>query len=85
MANAGMCRFHFSHSPMGEGCVEINEGFWPYVKTPEEVPENKAEAFISAIKKMLQARACVRAFLSAADEILARHWFDQKVSLDILE
>lgn len=85
MADAGICRFHFSHNPMGEGRVEINEAFWPYVKTVEEAPVNDAEAFTAEIKKMLQSRACVKVFFSASDEILARRWFDHEVSLELIE
>ena len=85
MANARICHFHFSHNPMGEGSIEINEAFWPYVKTAEESPANEAEEFTTEIKKMLQARACVRTLLSAADEILVRNWFDQKTSLKLIE
>lgn len=85
MADAGICRFHFSHNPMGEGCIEINEAFWPYIKTAEESPANEAEAYIAEIKKILQARPCVREFLSAADEIQARNWFDQKISLNLIQ
>ena len=85
MADAGICRFRFSHNPMGEGCIEINEAFWPYVKTPEEAPANEAETFVNEIKKMLKDRSCVRAFLSAADEIQIRNWFDSGISLQMIE
>ncbi|MFX1265344.1 MAG: hypothetical protein ACFFH0_08180 [Promethearchaeota archaeon] len=85
MANAGICRFRFSHNPMGEGCVEINEAFWPYVKTAEESPANKAEEFTAEIKRMLQARPCIRSHLSAADEIQVRNWFDSGISLQLIE
>ena len=83
METAGICRFRFSHNPMGEGCVEINETFWPYVKATEEAPAN--EAFLAEIKKMLQSRLCVRAILSAADEIQIRNWFDSGISLQLIE
>ena len=34
---------------------------------------------------MLQARPCVRPFLSAADEIQIRNWFDSGTSLQLIE
>jgi hypothetical protein len=83
MEKAGICRFRFSHNPIGEGRIEIDEAFWPYVKTPEEAPAN--ETFITEIRKMLQARPCVRPFLSAADEIQIRNWFDSGTSLQLIE
>jgi hypothetical protein len=85
MVDAGICRFRFSHNPMGEGCIEINEAFWPYVKTPEEAPANEAETFVNEIKKMLKDRSCVRALLSTADEIQIRNWFDSGTGLQLIE
>jgi hypothetical protein len=70
---------------MGEGSIEISEAFWPYVKTIEESPANDAEEFAAEIKKLLQARACVRGHLSAADEIQVRNWFDSGISLQLIE
>lgn len=85
MEKAGICRFRFSHNPMGEGCVEINEAFWPYVKMVEEDLANEAETFVNEVKKMTKDRPCVRAFLSAADEIQIRNWFDSGISLLLIE
>jgi len=85
MSEAGICCFRFSHNPMGEGSIEISEAFWPYVKTIEESPANEAEKFTAEIRKMLQARACVRSLLSAADEIQIRNWFDKQISLNLIE
>lgn len=85
MTDAGICCFRFSHNPMGEGSIEISEAFWPYVKTAEESPVNEVEEFTAEIRKMLQARACVRSLLSAADEIQIRNWFDKQISLKLIE
>jgi hypothetical protein len=84
MADAGICRFRFSHNPMGEGCIEIKEAFWPYVKTHEEIPAGEAETYVNEIKKMLKDRPCVRAHLSAADEIQIRNWFDSGIDLQLI-
>lgn len=85
MTTAGICQFRFSRSSLGRGYVEISEYFWPYLKTAEETPANGSATFIAEIKRMLQVRACVRTLLSAADEILARNWFDQGISLERIE
>jgi len=85
MQTAGICLFHFSHNPLGRGMIEIAESFWPYQKTLEEIPTDESTTFMAAIRKMTQARACVRPLQSAADEIQARAWFDQGITLERIE
>jgi hypothetical protein len=85
MESAGVCRGQFSHSPLGRGVVEITESYWPYQRTSAEPATNGSAAFVAEIKKMLQARACVRTSLSTADEILARDWFDSGITLERIE
>jgi hypothetical protein len=84
METAGVCRSHFSRSP-ATGRVEITEAFWPYRKPELEKPDPAAEAFGLALKKLLQARPCIQTVSSTADEILARHWFQSRVSLQRIE
>ncbi len=85
MQAAGICRFQFGHSPLGHGVVEVAEAFWPYQRSEQEPPSNESTEFVVAIRKMLQARACIKTSLSAADEILAREWFDRAISLERIE
>ena len=85
MESAGVCQCQFSHSPLGRGVVEITESYWPYQRTSGEPATNGSAAFVAEIKKMLQARACVRASLSTADEIQAREWFDSGTTLERIE
>ncbi len=86
MEAAGICRSRFSHSRLGRGMVEMAEGYWPYQKGEQEMLDDAADAFVSAIKKLLQARACVQTTsLSTADEILARSWFKRGISLERIE
>ncbi len=85
MGSAGICRSHFSHSPLGNGTIEVTEDFWPYQRTEQELADSASTEFVIAIKKMLQARACINTSLSAADEILAREWFDCGISLELIE
>ncbi len=72
MEKAGICRFQFHHGPSGHGFVEVAEEFWPYQKSVEEPPADGCPEFVAEIRKMLQARACVKTSASTADEILAR-------------
>ena len=85
MQAADIGRFHFSHNPLGRGRVEITESFWPYRKAQEETAADESAEFMTAIRKMLQSRACVRPIQSAADEIQAREWFDRGISLERIE
>ena len=81
----GICRFRFGHSPVGNGFVEITEEFWPYQRSVPEPASSDSSEFVAAIRKMLQARACIKIPGSAADEILAREWFDRGISLELIE
>jgi hypothetical protein len=86
MEAAGVCRCQFRHS--GRGMVEMAEAYWPYQKPEQEMldnADNGADAFVSAIRKLLQARACVQTSFSAADEILARSWFKRQIPLERIE
>jgi hypothetical protein len=85
MEAAGICRFRFSHSPLGHGVVEIAEEFWPYQRSAQESLANDSAEYVAAIRTMLRARACINTMMSAADEILAREWFDRGISLDRIE
>jgi hypothetical protein len=77
MEASGVCRTHFSRSPACRGRVEVTEAYWPYKKGEPERSDDAAEAFVAAIQKLLQARACVQTVFSTADDILARSWFQQ--------
>lgn len=85
MESAGICCCRFGHSPLGSGMVEINEAFWPYQRSEQDQIDVDFTAFIGAIRKMLQARACVNVSASAADEILAREWRDRGIRIEIIE
>lgn len=85
METVGVCRSHFSHSPARRGRIEVTEAFWPYRKPESEKTDPAAEAFVMALKKLLQARPCIQTAFSTADEILARHWFQSGVSLQRIE
>jgi hypothetical protein len=85
MEASGVCRSHFSRSPACRGRVEVTEAYWPYRKAEPEKPDDGAEVFVAALKKLLQARACVQTVFSTADEILARHWFQRGLPIQRLE
>jgi hypothetical protein len=49
--------------------------FWPYQRAAGDVPNDAADSFVAAVKKLLQERACVQTAFSISDETLARDWF----------
>ncbi len=86
MEAAGICRTQFSHHPLAPGSIQITEEFWPYESTGgDPASQHGSEAFVSEIRKMLQARACVRTSFSVADEILARQWFARGLALESIQ
>jgi hypothetical protein len=85
METVGVCHSHFSRSPASRGRIEVTEAFWPYRKPESEKPDPAAEAFVAALKKLLQPRPCIQTVFSTADEILARSWFQQGLSLARIE
>ena len=65
---------------------QITQAFWPYEREETQVlADDPAGRFISEVRKMLAERACVRSSFSTADEILARQWFSQGVTLEQVE
>jgi hypothetical protein len=85
METAGMCRTHFDRSPNGRGFVRIDPAHWPYRVVTEGTADDEAGAYVLSVRKMLEARACIRSSFSTADEILARQWHERGVSLERIE
>jgi hypothetical protein len=85
METAGVCLSRFSHSPASRGRVEVTEAYWPYQKAEPDKLDDQAEAFVSALKKLLEARACVQIVFSTADEILAQSWCECALPIEQIE
>ena len=76
----------FSNNPHGHAVIRIAEAFWPYQTLEQSsVPLDSADAFVTEVRKLLQSRACVQASFSVADEILARRWLANGISLEQIE
>lgn len=81
----GVCRSSFSRSPTSRGRVEILQAYWPYHQAQPSKPDEPADHFVAALKKLLQARPCIQSVFSTSDEILARNWFQRGLSLQRIE
>jgi len=58
--------------------IEVADGFWPYEK---QLSASRPQDYIARVRKLLAEPACVRCRFTAADEKLARHLYQQGVSL----
>jgi hypothetical protein len=85
MEAAGICQCHFGHSPCAQGIVEITEPYWPYQRGEGQVATDATDTFVSEVRRMLEARACVRPSFSTADEVLARQWCARGLPLERIE
>lgn len=86
MEKAGVTQNHFSNNPVTRGSVQITPAYWPYERESDQPSDdNGSERFISEIKTLLAARACVRSSFSIADETLAKQWFQTGVSLERIQ
>lgn len=83
MERACVCQNHFSNNPVTRGSVQISPAYWPYEReAAQPSADDGADRFMAEIRKMLEARACVRSSFSTADEIMVRRWFNASIPLD---
>ena len=83
MEKAGVSQNHFINNPVSRGSVQISPAYWPYERESDQPSaDDGSERYISAIKALLEARACVRSSFSIADEVLANQWFHEGVPME---
>ena len=85
LQNTGVCKVQLTQSRHIKGTIEITPEYWPYDQQADEPQQKEEMAYIAAVKELLLARACIHTPFSAADERLAREWFDRRVPLDQVE
>ena len=87
MEEQGLCRLSgFVPVPYCRGRIEITDEFWPYHRhsTPEQ-NQTIGDESLDQVRRLLEARSCVAASFSTADEILARKWLEDGVSIGRIE
>ena len=72
----GMCRWTEA------GVLEIADRYWPYAKRSRG---DESRDYVSEVRRMLLAPACVQCRFTAADEQLARNLAQRGVSLEQLQ
>lgn len=82
----GICRLSgFLPVPYSRGRIEITDDYWPYRRGPRSADNPSDGTSVDQVRKLLEARSCVAASFSTADEILARQWLDQGIPLERIE
>jgi hypothetical protein len=83
LADAGICTTKFSRNPEGRGWIQITDDYWPYERA-ELTQRNDPEllSYLDRVRAIAEERTCIRKPLSTTDELLAREWYKQRVSLD---
>jgi hypothetical protein len=82
---AGVCKSQMTQSRHAKGVIEIAPEYWPYDRSPGEPPLEGETTFVTGIKNLLLARACVRSSFSVADERLSREWYERGIPLNLVE
>jgi hypothetical protein len=81
LEQAGVCRTNFSRNPHVCGSIQITDDYWPYERQSITADDPEMVSYLDRIRKILAERACIRKPMSATDELLARDWHAQGVTI----
>jgi hypothetical protein len=83
LEQAEVCRMKFSRDPQGRGWIQITDDYWPYERE-ENCKTDGPElcSYLDQIRNILAERACIRSPFSTTDELLAREWYAQGVTIE---
>jgi hypothetical protein len=66
--------------------VRISDSFWPYTRTEQARRDgHEAELYVSEVKRLFLAHACVSTGYTPADDRIAAEWYQTGVSLEAVE
>jgi len=82
LEQAGVCRMKFPRNPHGRGWIEITDDYWPYEREGPAADDPAAGSYVEQVRQILSERACIRPPMSTADELLAREWHAQGVTIE---
>ena len=87
MEEQGICRLSgFLPVPYCRGRIEITDAFWPYRRnSAPSSGHTVGDESLDQVRRLLEERSCVASSFSTADEILARKWLEDGVSLERIE
>ena len=80
---AGVCRTKFPHNPQGRGWIELTDEYWPYQRQQSRATDDpEMNSYLDQIRNILSERACIRKPLLRTDELLAREWYAQGITIE---
>ena len=82
LQSVGICRVQPWRNRYVKGLITITDSYWPYQRSSNLSVQQGQQDYVSEIKKLMAARACIRSPFSMADESLAHDWFQQTVPLE---
>jgi hypothetical protein len=81
LERAEVCRTMFPRSPHSRGSIQITDDYWPYERQGLAADDPEMCSYLNQIRQILAERVCVRTPMSTADELLARDWYAQGVTI----
>jgi hypothetical protein len=83
LEEAGVCRSKFPHNPQGRGWIELTDEYWPYQRQQSRATDDpEINSYLDQIRNILSERACIRKPLLRTDELLAREWYAQGITIE---
>jgi len=83
LEEANVCRTKFPHDPQGRGWIELTDEHWPYQRQQSCTTDDaEINSYLDQIRNILSERACIRKPLLRTDELLAREWYAQGISIE---
>jgi hypothetical protein len=83
LEDANVCRTKFPHDPQGRGWIELTDEYWPYQRQQSCTTDDaEINSYLDQIRNILSERACIRKPLLRTDELLAREWYAQGISIE---
>ena len=83
LEQAEVCRMKFPRNPHDRGWIQIMDDYWPYEREESHRPDDpELCAYLEQVRNILAERACIRTPFSTTDELLAREWHAQGVTIE---
>lgn len=83
LEQAEVLRMKFSRDPQGRGWIQITDDYWPYEREDNyNTDDPELCSYLDQIRNILAERACIRTPFSTTDELLARQWYAQGVTIE---
>lgn len=86
MQHQGICHLSdFAPLPYSRGRIQISEAYWPYHRGQTPIQDSSLQQGVDQVRQLLEQRPCIQLSFSTADEILARQWLQQGITLERIE